>query len=196
MRPETARAGLRHVRPLLTWRKADLVSLCRREGWPFVEDPSNSDVRFARTRWRRLMPALAAEGLTPERLARLAERAQRAEEALDAKARDALARARRDGEAGPRLAGRPLLEEPFEIALRALELALIEVPGAPERPRLARLETCLEGLRDAAAAGRPLRRTLAGLLITLDRRGEIALSPEPARHRGRYPSATVRDPEA
>ncbi len=196
MRPETARAGLRHVRPLLTWRKADLVMLCRREGWPFVEDPSNSDVRFARTRWRRLMPALAAEGLTPERLARLAERAQRAEDALDAKARDALARARRDGEAGPRLAGRPLLEEPFEIALRALELALIEVPGAPERPRLARLETCLEGLRDAAAAGRPLRRTLAGLLITLDRRGEIALSPEPARHRGRYPSATVRDPEA
>jgi tRNA(Ile)-lysidine synthase len=194
MRAEVRRAGVRHVRPLLAWRKDDLVALCGREGWPFVEDPSNRDVRFARARWRRLMPVLAAEGLTPGRLARLAERAGRAEDALDVKARETLARARRAD--GRRLAAHQLLEEPFEIALRALVLALAEVPGSAGRPRLERLETCLADLRGAAAAGRSLRRTLAGVLIGLDARGEIALGPEPLRHRGRYPRAAASERES
>jgi tRNA(Ile)-lysidine synthase len=135
------------------------------------------------------MPALAAEGLTPGRLARLAERAGRAEDALDAMAREALARAR--GPGGGLLDARPLLEEPFEIALRVLALALAEVPGSSPRPRLERLEACLADLRRAAGVGRPLRRTLAGVLIGLTAAGEIALAPEPPRHRGRYPRASA-----
>jgi tRNA(Ile)-lysidine synthase len=193
MRAEVERAGLRHVRPLLAWRKETLVALCRREGWAFVEDPSNRDARFARARWRRLMPLLADEGLTPERLARLAERARRAEDALDEAARATLERARRG--AGPGLRAQPLVDAPFEIALRALALAVAEVPGAVPRPRLERLEAALAGLREAAAAGRSLRRTLAGILIALDPSGEIALGPEPPRHRGRYRRAPAPNAE-
>ena len=81
-------------RPLLGLPKKPLVDLCRREGWPFVEDPSNTDPRFARARWRRIMPQLAAEGLSAARLARLSARALRVEEALDVKAREAFERAR------------------------------------------------------------------------------------------------------
>ena len=46
MRAAIDRDGIRHVRPLLDVRKAALVDACRREGWPFVEDPSNADERL------------------------------------------------------------------------------------------------------------------------------------------------------
>src|SRR5690606_4990568 len=67
MRAERDREGIRHARPLLASPKAALLDLCREQGWPFVEDPSNLDPRFARARWRRIMPLLAEEGLTAER---------------------------------------------------------------------------------------------------------------------------------
>ena len=42
--------------PFLGVPKAALIALCRAQGWTFVEDPSNRDDRFARVRWRKLMP--------------------------------------------------------------------------------------------------------------------------------------------
>lgn len=182
MRPEVERDGIRHLRPLLGIAKADLVALCRRNGWPFVEDPTNRDEAFARPRWRRLAPALAAEGLTPDRLAQLAGRMLRADQALDVKSKAALAAARRpegDLEAGA------LLAEPLEIAIRALALALAEMRPAGEPLRLERVEACTEAVLTAAREGRALRRTLGGVLLNLDPRGRLTLAPEPARRRGR-----------
>jgi tRNA(Ile)-lysidine synthase len=186
MRPEVERDGIRHVRPLLGLPKKMLVDLCRREGWPFVEDPSNTDPRFARARWRRIMPQLAAEGLSVARLARLSVRALRVEEALDVKAREAFERARSGP--GPDLALKAfvLLDEPFEIAVRVVVLALTALRGAGDHARLERVEGATERLRGAARAGRPLRLTLAGALLTLDRAGELRFSAEPTRRRGRY----------
>jgi len=71
---------------LLAVRKDRLVATCRARRWPFFDDPANLDPRFARSRWRKLMSALAAEGLTAERLAALSVRAQRAEDALASRA--------------------------------------------------------------------------------------------------------------
>lgn len=185
MRIETDRDGIRHLRPLLGWPKVDLLGLCRAQGWAFVTDPSNEDPRFARVRWRRLMPLLAEEGLTAERLARLAERALLAEEALFIKAREALARSRpvRSGE-GLRLEALPLAEEPFEIALRMLAEALGQAGFSLEASRLHRLESCTERLRHAIGEGRALRLTLAGALLQLDGSGMLAIRPEPERRRG------------
>ncbi len=183
MRPLVERDGILHARPLLGLPKADLVGLCRENGWPFVEDPTNRDDRFARPRWRRLRSALAAEGLTPERLARLAGRMGRAEDALEAKAREALARAA--GEGGTRLSLHRLAEEPSEIALRALGLAVAERGASGEPLRLERLEACTEALLAALQAGEPLRRTLGGVVLSLDRSGDLSIVPEPPRRRGR-----------
>ena len=189
MRPERDRDGLRHVRPLLDCPKSTLLALCGREGWPFVEDPSNADERFARVRWRRLMPALAAEGLTAERLAGLARRARQAEEALDAKAAEALGRAQPVAEErGLRLDAAPLAEEPFEIALRAFVQALDRAGIRPEAGRLQRIEACVDRLRDALAKGEALRATVSGALVRLDARGCLTLAPEPLRRRGRPPA--------
>jgi tRNA(Ile)-lysidine synthase len=46
------RAWLAVVRPLLGWRRAELRAICERERLPFVDDPSNADPRFDRTRFR------------------------------------------------------------------------------------------------------------------------------------------------
>lgn len=184
MRRERDRDGIVHVRPLLGGSKAALLDLCRENGWRFVTDPSNADERFARVRWRRLMPLLAAEGLTAGRLARLAERVAQADEALAVKARQALEAAGPSGGEGAfSFKAACLADEPFEIALRVLDLALGRI--GLENGRLHRLETCLERLRAAIGAGGGLRLTVAGALLHLDRAGRLSLRPEPPRSRGR-----------
>nr|WP_262028697.1 tRNA lysidine(34) synthetase TilS [Microvirga sp. Mcv34] len=186
MRRETERHGLVHVRPLLGWPKARLLDLCRSQGWRFVEDPSNANALYARVRWRGLMPLLAAEGLDATRLARFAERVARAEEALDLKAQEALERAGLSGEGSPlAFDGSILASEPFEIALRVLEQALIGAGLGLENSRLNRIEAGVERLREALGAGEPLSFTVAGALVRLDRAGRVTIRPEPPRRRGR-----------
>ncbi len=66
----TGLAGLRgipyerdpFVRPLLDVRRAEILRYLRRRSIPFVEDPSNADLRYARARLRhRILPLLAEE---------------------------------------------------------------------------------------------------------------------------------------
>ena len=45
------------VRPLLRWRHHELVAIAEALKLPFVDDPSNTDDRFDRTRFRRLLAA-------------------------------------------------------------------------------------------------------------------------------------------
>ncbi len=80
----------RVLRPLLGLPKQALVEFCRREGQDFFEDPANANPAFERARWRAAAPALHALGLTPERLEKLAERARKADEALDHTAEDSV----------------------------------------------------------------------------------------------------------
>nr|WP_279306669.1 tRNA lysidine(34) synthetase TilS [Microvirga solisilvae] len=184
MRRERDRDGIVHARPLLAWPKAELLALCETNGWPFVTDPSNADERFARIRWRRLMPLLAGEGLDASRLARFAERAAQANEALEIKAHEALEAAiiaEAEGELSFQAAC--LAREPFEIGLRMLAQALGAI--GLENIRLQRLETCLERLLSASQAGQSLRLTIAGALLDLDRFGRLRMRQEPPRSRGR-----------
>jgi tRNA(Ile)-lysidine synthase len=71
------------VRPLLEIAKARLVATLKEAGIPYLEDPSNRDPRFARSRLRAFMPALAREGLDAGRIALFARRVRRAETALE-----------------------------------------------------------------------------------------------------------------
>jgi len=188
MRPCSRRDGLVQARPFLGVPKARLVATCRARDWPFVEDPSNVDPRFARARWRGLAAALAAEGLTAGRLAKLADRAALAEEALAAKADEAYRKAAARSAEGvvldmALLAG----SEPREIALRLLMRAIAELNagtgGAPIR--LARVESVLAALANAYAARDRLTRTLGGAILTFDGEQRLVCAREGERRRGR-----------
>jgi tRNA(Ile)-lysidine synthase len=174
------------VRPLLDVPKARLVATLHAAGIPHTEDPSNEDARFARVRWRKLAPGLAAEGLTAERLGQLARRVRRNEAAMDAIVIAAFDRL------GSRPAARTiafdvggLRDTPAEIVLRLIGRAAGEV-GDEGPVELGKLEAMCESLADAfeRPAGR-FRRTLAGALVSLQRDCLIVERAPPRRHRSR-----------
>ncbi|WP_457107372.1 tRNA lysidine(34) synthetase TilS [Methylobacterium sp. P5_C11] len=177
-------------RPFLHLPKAALVAWCEARGLPYVRDPANADPRFARGRLRAAWPVLHREGLTPARLARLAERAARDEAALRSAAEQALdgMRSGPETEAALCLDGTALAALPDAVALRCLDLALTRVGAAPRR--LERLETLvLESLLPALRRGAPIRRSLAGYLVSADAAGIVRLTPAPQRKQGGAPAA-------
>ena len=183
MRQRESRDGIVLLRPFLRVRKHRLIATLKREGMSWQDDPMNADPRFARPRLRASAAALAHEGLTPERLGRLATRMARWEEAIatSAKAaRDAL----RLPDRADAFDGWALLGVPEEVGLRVLaaEIQAVgsEMPG-PYAPRLERLEALWEELSLAIRASRPLRRTLGGALIAADAEGAVTITRAASR---------------
>jgi tRNA(Ile)-lysidine synthase len=182
MRRTSARDGVALLRPLLDIPKARLIATARKAGVRFVEDPSNLDPRFTRIRLRRLAPLLSAEGLDAARLAQMAKRIARADEALDVTAEAAevqalLARST-DGRS-IELNAAALFAFPAEISLRLLRKTIDRV-GDEGPVELGKLESLFEALTGAYAVGRRLKRTLAGAVVALDR-ARVSIARAPAR---------------
>ena len=167
MARETAMFGVSVVRPLLEISKARLIATLRVARVPYADDPSNCDPRFTRARLRELMPALAKEGVTAQRLFLLARRIARADAAIHAavtQAADKLSlspwgegkRIEFNKDAYARL--------PDEIGLRLLGRAIGHVgdEGPVELGKLERLHRAV----CATFGGRLMRRTLAGALVS------------------------------
>jgi tRNA(Ile)-lysidine synthase len=201
--PVEEATGVMLVRPFLSVPKSRLIATLKAEKISFANDPTNFDPRFTRPRIRALMPALALEGLTPERLATLAHRVERVEDALFAALNDAQAKLA----PGPWPDNGPVAMEteafcdlPTEIAIRLLGRIIGQV-GNEGPVELGKLEALY------AAMGPPLsaammrmekkwahfRRTLAGAVVTLaDDRITIARAPARGAGLGRRRALTTR----
>ncbi len=160
-----ATSALRLCRPLLHVSRHQLQDYLRAVDQSWIEDPSNANEQFARVRMRRLMPALAQEGLTAKRLARTSENMRFAHDALA----DAVANVREQCvtvyEAGYVTLDPAIL---FQIAPRYIGQTLLAdllmcVGGAHYKPRFAALTRLYDALRDASAFGQG--RTLSGCRI-------------------------------
>lgn len=190
MRHNIRRGAVGHLRPFLDIPKSRIIATAERNGWLFSSDPSNEDTRFKRVRLRALMPLLANEGLTTERLGTLAARARRTEEAIELLARrgmsDLVTRKAPDGGA-VRLMSGPFLSEPFELALRMLRQAMFSI-GTEEQQGsaipLGKLEIMLRNLRMAIRDDRPFRSTLAWSVVAYGG-GYIELRTAPPRRQAR-----------
>ncbi|HBH26874.1 MAG TPA: tRNA lysidine(34) synthetase TilS [Rhodospirillaceae bacterium] len=169
MRSVQAMDGLTLVRPLLAARKADLLALCAQQGVPFVRDPSNASLRFARV---RLRSALEVEGGTGPRLARTAARLARADAALEAWAQEAWS-ARAHVEGGTTTLDLDGLPE--EVRLRLLALAMGRLAPSPYGPPLEKLERLTAVLAEPAPFR---RRTLAGVVVSRSPQGHAVLTRE------------------
>lgn len=144
---ESVWSGIVVLRPLLDVPKARLAATLIEAGLGWAEDPSNSDPRFERARMRACSDALAKLGLTPEALARSAQRLRRARAALDEAAEGLLAEHGAMSEAGYWLIARDaLVAAPEEIALRALARVVAAVGGRLKPLRLSKLEALLTTL--------------------------------------------------
>ena len=176
----TRRDGVTLFRPLLGVAKADLVAFCRARRVPFVEDPSNDDPAYARTRLRALMGRLADEGLEAGGFARLARRAAETDEAL---ARMTAALEARLGD-GP-IDAAALAAEPIAIVERVLARRIAAVGGRDEaRIGLEKIEALAALMREAALEGRALTANVGGTLMRLTAKGSLDFVKEPPRRRG------------
>jgi tRNA(Ile)-lysidine synthase len=198
------RGGLLHWRPLLAVPKLRLIATCDAMGLPFINDPSNADQAYARVRLRDLMTLLAPEGLSIERLARLAHRQGRANVALEQTAAEALGSVER--RAGGLVFHRHRLAEASpEVFLRALALAFawtkaaLRCNDAGETPQwqdtlraetfladdaaipLEKLESAMIRLQFALLMGKSCKLTLSGLAVSLQQNGSLMLVKQPPR---------------
>jgi tRNA(Ile)-lysidine synthase len=137
------------IRPLLGWRKSELVALVEDAGLDPVDDPGNRDPRHDRSRIRQALEQ--ADWADPARLAASASALRDADEALDwALAPLITARLRRDEDA--------LIIEPFdlprELRRRLLAAAFAELGApAPRGPDLMRALDSLEAGQTVTLSG-------------------------------------------
>jgi tRNA(Ile)-lysidine synthase len=171
---------LKLVRPLLDLPKARLIATLRAANVDFAEDASNVDPRFMRVRVRQLMPLLAREGLDARRVALLAARIRRADDAVEAAATAAWERYRQDAAtSGLAMDSAAYLALPHEIALRLLGRAITGC-GNEGPVELGKLESLEGALRAAILCQLRFRRTLAGAVVALAR-GRLVVAQAPPR---------------
>ncbi|MBN9672500.1 tRNA lysidine(34) synthetase TilS [Roseibium aggregatum] len=178
--------GLRLLRPLLSVPRERLEASLAVRGLDWCRDPSNDDPKYKRGRLRRILPLLAAEGLSSERIAQTARQLRRAREALDTVVGQTAAAEIEDHPAGAlRLTRDAYCGLAEELRLRLLTHMVLRTAGVRPRLRLQKLET----LDRQLMSGKSGRHTLAGVLFET---GESWLWA--AREPGRSPPETLRNP--
>lgn len=168
--------GVRLLRPLIGVPRARLqASLVRmRQAW--IDDPSNRDAAYGRTRLGAALESLGPEGLSVERLGRTASRAGRDRAALEAACSAHLASCATPDPAGFLWLHRERwMSAPEAVGLRALARVVIAIGGGAYGPRAERLERLYAGLSGPA----PKASTLGGCRI-VPRGGRILFCREPA----------------
>ena len=152
------------VRPLLGWRKSELVELVGAAGLNPVDDPSNRDPRHDRSRIRNLLQN--ADWADPARLAASASALRDADEALDwALAPLIASRISRDDDA---VLIEPL-DLPRELKRRLLLVAFAEFAAPPPRGP--------DAMRALDALERGETVTLSGLKLEGGPRWRLSLEP-------------------
>ena len=152
------------IRPLLGWRKAELIGLVDAAGLEPVDDPSNRDPRHDRSRVRNLLSD--ADWVDPARLAASASALRDADEALDwALAPLITSRITQDGGA----LNIQAFDLPREMKRRLLLAAFAEL-GAPQ-PRGPDLMRALEAVEKGETV------TLSGLKLEGGEHWRLTVAP-------------------
>lgn len=156
------------MRPFLDISKSRLIATCRQNDIPFVVDPTNDDARFARNRLRAGQDILAAEGLTPKRLAVTAARMARARAALEYYAAQAFDESIvKESKTEIAFSYDALKADPAEIRLRVLLMAVDKI--VPDEGGYGPRREKMEDMAEALFAERPFRkRTLGGCVFSRD----------------------------
>ena len=173
----TERGGIVIARPLIGLKKSDLVAFAQARGAPFVDDPSNADPRFARTRLRTLLNRLGEEGLDAGALDRLARRARETEEALAHLTAQVEARLEPEGAVD----ARALFAAPIAIVQRILTRRIAAAGGRdPSRVGLEKIEALASSLREALREGHAHAANVGGAVVRLTAQGPPEFRPRAA----------------
>jgi tRNA(Ile)-lysidine synthase len=175
--PSRMADGLRIVRPLLGFTRADLRQVCKDFGAEWVEDPSNANPQFLRVKLRQFEELLAFEGMTPQRLAQTLQKFAEARDALNIFATHATETVLRYDVAGfARLKLDGWRKLPADIQRRVLSSALLAVAPRDYAPGFEALDQARADMAADDFAG----RTLSGCEIFKDKPGEAVICREAA----------------
>jgi len=137
----TETSAVRLVRPLLAVPPTRLRAVLSTRRMDWIDDPSNLDPTFLRSRLRAALPELAATGITESSLAAVAHRMGRARVSLESAASALLARCCRLHPAGYAYMDiLAMAAAPAEVSLRALARALLCIGGRSYEPGSEKLE--------------------------------------------------------
>jgi tRNA(Ile)-lysidine synthase len=148
------------IRPLLGVPKAELLAYLAKRKQPFINDPGNENPAFDRVRMRKMLPALAEVGITPERLAKTATNMARARAHLEEETGKFLKSACTLFSEGYASLKHVKISE--EIGLRALATLIMIIGGNEVKTRLADLERLYAAVKDTGFRG----ATLGGCVFT------------------------------
>lgn len=162
MAPHFHREGLRWTRPLLLHSRAELREHLLARGVAWIEDPSNTDERYARVRARQALAALEPLGITAAGIAESAWMLRQAREVVDTRTAEAWAGLVR-AQAGDLLLG--FTHPADEVERRLLVLALQRVGDADWPARRGGLIEMLASLPEQGY------RSLGGCLIRQEATG-------------------------
>lgn len=167
------RSHVRLVRPLLGHPRADLRATLTEVGQEWIEDPSNKDTAFARTRVRNQWPLMIDAGLTPERLAQTAAGLGQARVTMESAVSSLLAATCTIHPAGYAVIKGNFLSgvEP-DLTMRALARIILCIGGGSYAPRLGKLERLYAHLADPDLRDSLAGRTLGGCRILCQKNGQ------------------------
>lgn len=181
--------GLPLLRPMLGLKRQSLRDWLSRNGQPWIDDPSNEDVRFERVRTRRRLAAMDPD-MAP-RLAALAERCAHAATLLERTARRWISFCLREHEAGIcHVASSDFRGLPAALQERILAIVIAcygggqTQPEAEELRRIARWACAGEGPARCTLGGALLGRRKAGFWVTREA-GRIDASPQSVPESGK-----------
>lgn len=147
---------VRFMRPLLSVSRAALRDELQALGQGWVEDPSNTDVRYDRVRMRQQLDGLSDLGITPGALSAVAQNLSQAQEALNWAAHGfALQHVRMNGP-DVMIDRAAFLALPVELQRRVMVHTLKWLTGAdyaPRRQSVADVLDAAQGLRPATLHG-------------------------------------------
>ncbi|HWV21552.1 MAG TPA: tRNA lysidine(34) synthetase TilS [Devosia sp.] len=178
MVPLSVVEGVRVFRPLLDVEPAALGAIVEEAGLTPAQDPSNHDEAYERVRWRRLLPALAQEGLDGAALSRFAARMAEADQALAQLADAAFAElVDVDGFGAASLPLAALGQLGPATGRRVLS-RILAVVGGRQKPRaLGQVERLFEQITSDTL---PRGATLLGTVIRI-KDGFVTIAREPGR---------------
>jgi len=172
MAPVAERARYRLIRPLLPVSKGRLKATLQARGLTWLEDPSNADSGFTRVRMRQLLPDLAEEGVTADRLTESAGQMAEIRALLEDQAAEILARHVWLHPTGFLVLDWEAIRElPHHLTRSALAACLTTIGGLEFAPRSERLE----GLHARLCAGLGGGATLGGCRVLPRRNGLLIL---------------------
>lgn len=152
MPPVRRQDGLTWLRPLLAQTRADLRAYLAQQGLHWIDDPTNVDTRFLRTRARKALSALAGIGVTAKGVARSVEMLSMARGALEADLA-AFVREHVGDEAGALTVDRGAFTAlHIEMQRRLLAAAVRWIGGAAHPPRRSGLMQALVAIKAGQGA--------------------------------------------